>query len=131
MPVIGSNRRAMTAGRSMVGARRFAKGGKPKKPVNPEEGDLNPFGDKTVETLNEIQNESKKKRKMATGGSAGMESKSMEMRHAKTLSKIAKEEASHAKKMKCGGKISRYATGGYVSAADGCTRSGRTKGRFV
>lgn len=131
MPVIGSNRRAMTAGRSMVGARRFAEGGKPKKPVNPEEGDLNPFGDKTVETLNEIQKESKKKRKMATGGSAGMESKSMEMRHAKTLSKIAKEEASHAKKMKCGGKISRYAKGGMVGRGDGAASKGKTRCKVV
>lgn len=30
-----------------------------------------------------------------------------------------------------GGKASCYAKGGYVSAADGCIRSGRTKGQFV
>lgn len=70
MPVIGSTRRPMTAGRSMVGARRFAEGGdpkkptKPRKPVNPEEGDLNPFGKDTVKTLNEIR----KGKKMAKGG---------------------------------------------------------------
>jgi len=49
----------------MVGARRFKEGGPTKKKsVNPEEGDLNPFGKDTVKTLNEIR----KGKKMAKGG---------------------------------------------------------------
>lgn len=97
MPIMRSGSaprgRAMTAGRSMVGARRFKEGGPTKKKsVNPEEGDLNPFGKDTVKTLNEIRK---------------------------------------GKKMAKGGKTSCYAKGGFVRAADGCAKNGRTKGRFV
>jgi hypothetical protein len=55
---------------SMVGARRFAEGGDTKKgegkkkPVHPEEGDLNPFGKDTPKILKEI----KEGRRMAKGG---------------------------------------------------------------
>jgi hypothetical protein len=60
--------RPMTAGRSMVGGRRFAEGGSPK---SSEEGDLNPFGSnkKTIKKLNEIYPPKKpKSKKMAKGG---------------------------------------------------------------
>lgn len=72
MPIMRAGRapagRPMTAGRSMVGGRRFAEGGSPK---NPEEGDLNPFGKDTTKVLNEIYPPKKpkpKSKKMAKGG---------------------------------------------------------------
>ena len=48
--------------------------------------------------------------------------KAMELRHAKTLGKIAKEEAAEAK---------TYKGGGYVRAADGIAQRGKTKGTLV
>lgn len=62
-------------------------------------------------------------RKFKEGGDTMAESKkAMEMRHAKTLSKIAKEEAKEAKE---------YRTGGYVRAADGIAKKGKTKAKQV
>ena len=48
--------------------------------------------------------------------------KAMEMRHARTLSKLAKEEAQEAKE---------YRSGGYVRAADGIAKKGKTKGTMI
>lgn len=63
-----------------------------------------------------------KGRKFAKGGDTMAESKkAMEVRHAKTLSKIAKEEAKEAKS---------YAKGG-VTRADGCVTKGHTKGTTI
>ena len=50
--------------------------------------------------------------------------KAMELRHAKTLGKIAKEEAAEAKEYKKGGSVFR-------SAADGIAKRGKTKGTQV
>lgn len=104
MPIMRAGRaparRPMTAGRSMVGGRRFAEGGGTKKdegkkkPVHPEEGDLNPFGKDTVKVLNEI----KKGRKMAKGG----------------------KTACYAK----GGMVGKVS-----KRADGCATKGKTKCR--
>lgn len=64
-----------------------------------------------------------KGRKFKEGGDTMAESKkAMEMRHAKTLGKIAKEEAKEAKE---------YRAGGYVRAADGIASKGKTKGKMV
>ena len=68
-------------------------------------------------------NQADKGRKFAKGGDTMAESKkAMEMRHAKTLGKIAKEEAKEAKE---------YRKGGYVRAADGIASKGKTKGTMV
>lgn len=48
--------------------------------------------------------------------------KSMEMRHAKTLNKLAKEEAKEAK---------GYRKGGFVRSADGIAKKGKTKAKQV
>lgn len=62
-------------------------------------------------------------RKFAKGGDTMAESKkAMEMRHAKTLGKIAKEEAREAKE---------YKGGGFVRSADGIASKGKTKGKMV
>lgn len=64
-----------------------------------------------------------KGRKFAKGGDTMAESKkAMEMRHAKTLGKIAKEEAQEAKS---------YKGGGFVRSADGIASKGKTKGKMV
>ena len=51
--------------------------------------------------------------------------KTQEQEHARTLARIAKQEAAEAAKMKCGGKIKKMARGG------GIEQRGKTKGRFV
>ena len=56
------------------------------------------------------------------GGDMAESKKAMELRHAKTLGKIAKEEAAEAK---------TYKGGGYVRAADGIAQRGKTKGTLV
>lgn len=62
-------------------------------------------------------------RKFAKGGDTMAESKkAMEQRHARTLGKIAKEEAAEAK---------TYKKGGFVSAADGVASKGKTKATQV
>lgn len=62
-----------------------------------------------------------KGRKFAKGGDTMAESKkAMEMRHAKTLSKLAKEEAQESKEYKKGGSVFR-------KAADGVAKKGKTK----
>lgn len=62
-------------------------------------------------------------RKFKEGGDTMAESKkAMEMRHAKTLGKIAKEEAAEAK---------TYKSGGYTRAADGIAQRGKTKAKQV
>ena len=68
-------------------------------------------------------NQADKGRKFKEGGDTMAESKkAMEMRHAKTLGKIAKEEAKEAKE---------YKAGGYTRAADGIAKRGKTKGTMV
>lgn len=57
--------------------------------------------------------------------------KKMEKRHAATLRKIASEEETEAKGMKCGGKVKKYAGGGYVRSADGIAQRGKTKAKRV
>lgn len=62
-----------------------------------------------------------KGRKFAKGGDTMATSKkAMELRHAKTLSKIAKEEAREAKEYKKGGAV-----------IDGVARKGKTKGKMI
>lgn len=64
-----------------------------------------------------------KGRKFSKGGDTMAESKkAMEQRHAKTLGKIAKEEAKEAKE---------YARGGFVRAADGVAKKGKTKAKQI
>ena len=70
-------------------------------------------------------NQADKGRKFAKGGDTMAESKkAMEMRHAKTLGKIAKEEAKEAKEYKKGGSVFR-------SAADGIAKRGKTQGTQI
>ena len=70
-------------------------------------------------------NKADKGRTFAKGGDTMAESKkAMEMRHAKTLSKIAKEEAKEAKEYKRGGSVFR-------KAADGIAKKGKTQGTMV
>lgn len=65
-------------------------------------------------------NEADKGRKFGKGGSTMAESKKqMEMRHARTLSKLAKEEAAEAKKYRHGGKVKRMAVGGATAPLAG------------
>ena len=66
-----------------------------------------------------------KGKKFAKGGET-ME-KAKEMRHARTLEKLAKEERGEAEKMKKGGKC--YKKGGAV--IDGIAKRGKTKGTMV
>lgn len=56
--------------------------------------------------------------------------KAKEMRHARTLEKLAKEERSEAEGMACGGKVKKMAKGGKVRGC-GCAVKGKTKGRMV
>lgn len=66
-----------------------------------------------------------KGRKFSKGGDTMAESKkAMEMRHAKTLGKLAKEEAAEAKEYKKGGAVFR-------SAANGIAQRGKTKGTQI
>ena len=66
-----------------------------------------------------------KGRKFSKGGDTMAESKkAMEMRHAKTLGKIAKEEASEAKEYKKGGSVFR-------ASANGIAQRGKTKGTQI
>ena len=69
-------------------------------------------------------NQADKGRKFARGGDMAESKKAMEMRHAKTLGKIAKEEAREAKEYKKGGSVFR-------SAADGIAKRGKTKGTQI
>jgi hypothetical protein len=66
----------------------------------------------------------KGKRGMKEGGaiSKGESDKAREMRHSRTLSKLAKEEAQEAK---------TYSGGGYVRSADGIAQRGKTRGTNV
>ena len=76
-----------------------------------------------------------KGRKFSKGGDTMAESKkAMEMRHAKTLGKIAKEEASEAKAYKKGGSVGASKMGAVKTAApsrDGIAQRGKTKGTMV
>lgn len=60
--------------------------------------------------------------KFSKGGEMAESKKAMEQRHARTLGKIAKEEAAEAK---------TYKAGGYVRAADGVASKGKTKATQV
>ena len=70
-----------------------------------------------------------KGRKFAKGGQ--MATKAMEKRHASTLRKLAAEEESEAAEMKCGGKVKKMAGGGFVRAADGVAKKGKTKAKQI
>jgi hypothetical protein len=58
------------------------------------------------------------------GGGMAESKKAMEQRHARTLSKLAKEEAAEAKEYKKGGAVFR-------KAADGIAKKGKTKGTQI
>lgn len=70
-----------------------------------------------------------KGRKFAKGGH--MATKAMEQRHARTLRNLAKEEEKEAAEMKYGGKVKKMAGGGYVRAADGVAKKGKTKAKQI
>ena len=76
-----------------------------------------------------------KGRKFAKGGDTMATSKkAMEERHAKTLSKIAKEEAQEAKEYKKGGSVKAGPMGKVKTAApsrDGIATKGKTKGKMI
>ena len=60
--------------------------------------------------------------------------KAMEMRHAKTLSKLAKEEAKEAKEYKKGGSVKASGMGKVKTAApsiNGVATKGKTKGTMI
>jgi len=61
-----------------------------------------------------------KGRKFAKGGEMAESMKAKELRHAKTLRKLAKEEAAEAKEYKKGGAVFRR-------VADGVAKKGKTK----
>lgn len=63
-------------------------------------------------------------RKFANGGPMAESKKAMELRHAKTLSKLAKEEAKEAKEYKKGGAV-------FTRSADGVAKKGKTKAAQV
>ena len=79
--------------------------------------------------------EADKGRKFSKGGDTMAESKkAMEQRHARTLGKIAKEEAAEAKTYKRGGSIGTTAMGKVRTAApsrDGIAAKGKTKGKQI
>ena len=80
-------------------------------------------------------NKADKGRKFAKGGDTMAESKkAMEQRHARTLSKLAKEEAQEAKEYKRGGGVKASGMGKVKTAApsrDGIATKGKTKGTMV
>ena len=63
--------------------------------------------------------------------------KAMEMKHAKAMEKaglpkkMVAEEKAEAAEYKCGGKVAKYAKGGFVRSADGIAKRGKTKGTMV
>ena len=75
-----------------------------------------------------------KGRTFARGGQ--MEDKAMEKRHVAAMKKagikgkVLQEEKAEAG-MKCGGKVKKMATGGYVRAADGVATKGKTKAKQI
>jgi len=64
------------------------------------------------------------------------EDKAMEKRHVSAMQKagikgkVLQEEKAEAG-MKCGGKVKKMATGGFVRAADGVAAKGKTKAKQV
>ena len=76
-----------------------------------------------------------KGRKFSKGGDTMAESKkAMEQRHARTLGKIAKEEAAEAKEYKRGGGVKASKMGAVKTAApsrDGIAKKGKTVGKVV
>lgn len=75
-----------------------------------------------------------KGRKFAKGGEMAESKKAMEQRHAKTLGKIAKEEAKEAKEYKRGGSVKASPMGAVKTAApsrDGVATKGKTKGKMI
>ena len=63
--------------------------------------------------------------------------KAMELRHAKAMEKaglpkkMVAEEKAEANEYCGGGKVKKYAGGGYVRAADGIAKRGKTRGKKV
>ena len=79
-------------------------------------------------------NKADKGRKFSQGGPMAESKKAMEMRHAKTLSKLAKEEAKEAKEYKKGGGVKASGMGKVKTAApsrDGVATKGKTKGTMI
>lgn len=75
-----------------------------------------------------------KGKKFSKGGEMAESKKAMEMRHAKTLGKIAKEEAKEAKEYKRGGGVKASGMGKVKTAApskDGIATKGKTKGTMI
>lgn len=75
-----------------------------------------------------------KGRKFARGGEMAESKKAMEQRHARTLGKIAKEEAAEAKTYRKGGSVGASKMGAVKTAApsrDGIAQKGKTKGKMV
>ena len=73
-------------------------------------------------------------RKFSKGGEMAESMKAKEMRHARTLSKLAKEEAAEAKEYKRGGGVKASAMGKVKTAApskDGVATKGKTKGTMI
>lgn len=65
--------------------------------------------------------------KLFAEGGKVKESKAMEQEHARTLSRIAKQEAAEAAKMACGGKVKKMASGGKVPPFVGKESKGEEK----
>ena len=79
-------------------------------------------------------NQADKGRKFSKGGDMAESKKAMEMRHAKTLGKIAKEEAKEAKGYAKGGSVGASKMGAVRTAApsrDGIAERGKTRGKNI
>lgn len=75
-----------------------------------------------------------KGRTFKEGGAMAESKKAMELRHARTLGKIAKEEAKEAKEYKRGGSVAASKMGAVKTAApsrDGIAAKGKTKGKQI
>ena len=150
--------------------KKFGDGGAARKPTMPREPitggkDTVPMTPERREFLKEMERRNKEQRdesaklaKKATpyakGGKVGESKKAMELRHARTLSKLAGEERKEAAGYKKGGAMKKsdkagralvkksadtmgrammkYAKGGTASArADGIAQRGKTKGKML
>lgn len=60
-----------------------------------------------------------------------MATKAEEMRHAKTLRKLASEEEAEANALRRGGRVKKMAVGGFTREADGIAQRGKTKAKQV
>jgi hypothetical protein len=77
------------------------------------------------------------KGKKFTRGGEMKEDKAMEKRHVAAMKKagvpkkFVAEEQAEANSMKCGGKVKKMASGGFVRAADGIAQKGKTKAKQI